>query len=108
MGQTPTYHPLIPRVAPASLLSVVVPVYSEQTVVPILREAVDHVGRRAAARGQIGLVNDGSTDRTIDAWRLLAWANEGGRVVVIGTGEKLRASGRHYRHSAQTRRRVTR
>ncbi|HEV7301016.1 MAG TPA: glycosyltransferase family 2 protein [Tepidisphaeraceae bacterium] len=76
-----TYHPLIPRPAPA-LLSVVIPVYNEQEVVPILR---DHLTAWAAAQPyaiEIVLVNDGSTDRTIDA--LLTWANEDKRVVVIG------------------------
>jgi len=81
MGQSPTYHPLIARPAPR-LLSVVVPVYNEQAVVPILREQLTAWASAQPYAIELVLVNDGSTDRTIDT--LLAWANEDGRVVVIG------------------------
>jgi glycosyltransferase involved in cell wall biosynthesis len=79
MGQT--YHPLIPRPAP-SLLSVVIPIYNEEEVVPILRAELTSWMATQPYAVELVLVNDGSTDRTIDA--LLAWGADDARVMVIG------------------------
>jgi dolichol-phosphate mannosyltransferase len=64
------------------LLSIVIPVYNEAEVVPILRSELSTWTDAQPHETEVVLVNDGSSDRTIDA--LLAWAADDGRVTVIG------------------------
>lgn len=76
-----TYHPLIARPAP-KVLSIVIPVYNEQEVLPVLRTRLSAWATAQTYALEFVLVNDGSSDRTIDL--LLAWSQEDDRVKVIG------------------------
>jgi glycosyltransferase involved in cell wall biosynthesis len=75
-----TYHVLQPRPYPARL-SVVIPLYNEEEMAPALRREVEAFA--TAVRGEIEmvLVNDGSSDRSLDA--LLEWAQADARVKVL-------------------------
>ena len=77
----PTYHPLVPRIPP-ELLSIIIPLYNEQEVVPELRRRMTAVIDGLDCRSELILVNDGSSDRTIDL--LLQWAADDSRVHVLG------------------------
>lgn len=68
------------RAAPA-FLSLVVPLYNEEQIVPHLRRRLSEVLPRIAAGVEIILVNDGSHDAT--GAELLRWAAEDNRVRVI-------------------------
>jgi polyisoprenyl-phosphate glycosyltransferase len=75
-----TYHLLQPRAYPAKL-SIVIPIYNEEEMVPVLRtELMEFVGQ-VRQDVEVILVNDGSTDRTLDG--LLEWARADGRVKVL-------------------------
>ncbi len=63
MGQT--YHVLTPRPAP-SLLSVVVPVFDEEEVIPLLLDRLLKVLAATGLRWEVILVNDGSSDRSVE------------------------------------------
>ncbi len=75
-----TYHILRPRSGPA-LLSLVVPMFNEEAVVSFLRAEVETFMREVSAQTEVILVNDGSSDRTID--KIVAWAAEDRRIKVI-------------------------
>jgi dolichol-phosphate mannosyltransferase len=72
---------LIPRPAPA-LLSWVIPIYNEENVLPLLRDRLEAVTERLPCPSEIILVDDGSTDRSLDF--LLRWASEDERCRVLG------------------------
>jgi dolichol-phosphate mannosyltransferase len=77
-----TYHPLTPRPRPG-LLSLVLPVYNEQEMVPILRQRLTALAE--SLRGvqcEFVFINDGSADRTLDA--LASWAAVDDRVRIFG------------------------
>ncbi|MGA2500779.1 MAG: glycosyltransferase family 2 protein [Tepidisphaeraceae bacterium] len=76
-----TYHPLVAR-KPPELLSIIIPLYNEQEVVPELRRRMTAVLDALDCRSELILVNDGSGDRTIDL--LLQWAADDSRVHVLG------------------------
>ncbi|HLL88098.1 MAG TPA: glycosyltransferase, partial [Tepidisphaeraceae bacterium] len=77
-----TYHPLTPRPRPG-LLSLVLPVYNEQEMVPLLRQRLTaFAGELRGVRCEFVFVNDGSSDRTLDA--LAAWATVDDRVRIFG------------------------
>jgi polyisoprenyl-phosphate glycosyltransferase len=59
-----TYHLLFPRSAPG-LLSIVIPVYNEEDVLPLLIGRVRELLDKIACPVEVILVNDGSTDRTV-------------------------------------------
>lgn len=75
-----TFHILQPRPYPG-LLSLVIPMYNEEAVVPHLRSAVEQFMAEVSGDTEIILVNDGSTDETLA--RIAAWAREDSRVKVI-------------------------
>ena len=75
-----TYHILQPRPSPARL-SLVIPVYNEEAAVDFLRAEVERFMGEVASEMEVILVNDGSSDRTID--KIVAWAAEDRRIKVI-------------------------
>lgn len=75
-----TYHRLTARPLPA-LLSIVIPIYNEEEMIPILRPALTTFLDSLPFPTRLVLVNDGSTDQSI---RLLEeWAAADTRVQVI-------------------------
>jgi len=75
-----TRHLLRPRVRPARL-SLVIPMYNEESVVPLLREALEHFARELTSELELVLVNDGSSDQTLSY--LAEWAAADARVRVL-------------------------
>lgn len=61
----PPYYPLVPRPLP-SLLSVVVPVYNEEEVLPLFLERLRACADRWPWSTEVLFVNDGSGDRSIE------------------------------------------
>jgi glycosyltransferase involved in cell wall biosynthesis len=78
--RNPSFHLLQPRPHP-SLLSLVVPVYNEEAMVPLLRQALEQFMSEVAGDTEIILVNDGSSDSTLE--QIAAWATEDPRVKVL-------------------------
>jgi hypothetical protein len=72
-----TYHLLSPRPYPARL-SLVFPIYNEETVIPFLRREIEAFVDQAKSETEVVLVNDGSSDKSLDG--LLAWASENSRI----------------------------
>lgn len=75
-----TYHILQPRPYPAKL-SLVIPMYNEEPVVPLLREALERFMNELPCRTEVLLVNDGSSDGTLGL--IAEWARQDPRVKVI-------------------------
>lgn len=75
-----TYHILQPRPYPAKL-SLVIPMYNEEPVVPLLREALERFMNELPCRTEVLLVNDGSSDGTLAL--IAEWARQDPRVKVI-------------------------
>ena len=75
-----TYHLLEARPYPAKL-SIVIPVYNEEEMVPVLRAELEEFAGQVRGDTEFILVNDGSSDRTLDG--LLEWANADRRVKVL-------------------------
>jgi dolichol-phosphate mannosyltransferase len=61
----PTYYPLLPRPLP-KLLSIVVPVYNEEEVLPLFLARIRACIDRWPWSTEVLLVNDGSADRSIE------------------------------------------
>jgi dolichol-phosphate mannosyltransferase len=78
---TPTYHILSPRSLP-ELLSIVIPIYNEQDVLPELRRRLTACAEALACEVEIILVNDGSRDRSLEF--LAKWAQADERAKVLG------------------------
>jgi polyisoprenyl-phosphate glycosyltransferase len=74
------FHLLKPRPYP-SLLSLVVPVYNEEAVVPLLRSALEQFMSKVSCETEIILINDGSTDSTLE--QIAGWAEQDTRVKVV-------------------------
>ena len=66
-----TFHILQPRPYPAKL-SLVIPMYNEEAVVPFLRKALEQFIGAMLCEIEIILVNDGSSDSTLAA--ISSWA----------------------------------
>ncbi len=75
-----TRHLLTPRRSPA-LLSIVIPVYNEQEVLPALRARLTACIDTLPCEVEVLLVNDGSTDGTLDV--LHDWACADPRINVL-------------------------
>ncbi len=76
------YHVLKPRPAPA-LLSVVVPIYNEQEVIPLLLERLEKALATTGCPWEAILVNDGSSDRGIELLLAAAQRDAGFKVVSL-------------------------
>lgn len=63
------------------LLSVVLPMYNEQSVIPHLRGAFDHFMTEVRGETEVILVNDGSTDSTLT--EIVTWAYQDPRIKVV-------------------------
>jgi polyisoprenyl-phosphate glycosyltransferase len=81
---------LIPRRQPA-LLSIVIPLYNEQEMVPLLRRHLQSILEKSPCPWELILVNDGSSDGTLAALR--QWAAEEPNVVAL-------ALSRNFGHQA--------
>jgi dolichol-phosphate mannosyltransferase len=79
-NQSETFHILQPRPYPG-VLSLVIPMYNEEAVVPFLRPALEQFMSEVPCETEIVLVNDGSSDKTLAG--IAAWAKEDPRVKVI-------------------------
>ena len=79
-GERRTYHILRPRPYPGKL-SFVIPMYNEELVVHHLRAELDKFLHEVPARTEVVIVNDGSSDRTID--ELASWAEQDPRIKVL-------------------------
>ena len=75
-----TYHILRPRRGP-SRLSFVIPMYNEEVVVDFLRAELERFMSEVPSEMEVILVNDGSSDKTID--KIARWASEDRRIKVI-------------------------
>ena len=71
---------LQPRSYPPKL-SLVIPMYNEEAVVPFLRSAVARLVSESAGETEVVLVNDGSTDSTLG--QIVEWAKQDARVKVV-------------------------
>ncbi|MDF3819104.1 glycosyltransferase family 2 protein [Leptospira sp. 96542] len=71
---------LQPRKFP-SLLSIIIPCYNEELVIPHLRNRMTHFLKKLSSRVEVILVNDGSSDNTI--FSLAQWAESDGRIKVV-------------------------
>ena len=82
MMSTPrqTFHILQPRPYPEKL-SLVIPMYNEEAVVPLLRAAIEQFMSEVHCDTEVILVNDGSSDATLE--RIAGWANEDPRIKVV-------------------------
>ncbi len=72
---------LLQRRPPPSLLSLVIPMYNESSVVPHLREALEDFMSELRGETEVILVNDGSTDSTLA--QIAAWAYDDPRIKVV-------------------------
>jgi len=79
MGQT--FHRLVPR-PPPRLLSLVIPTYNEQSMIPLLRPILTDFLAALPYPAEAIFVNDGSSDQTLEL--LLEWASVNPNVKVLG------------------------
>jgi polyisoprenyl-phosphate glycosyltransferase len=75
------YHVLSARPDPV-LLSIVIPAYNEQEVLPELRKRLTGFLTTLPCGAEVVVVNDGSSDRTLPM--LLEWADADPRIKVLG------------------------
>ena len=75
-----TFHLLQGRPYPGKL-SLVIPMYNEAAVVPLLRTALEEFLREIPGETEVILVNDGSHDSTLE--QIAQWAGEDRRVKVV-------------------------
>jgi glycosyltransferase involved in cell wall biosynthesis len=78
--QKQSFHLLTAREYPPKL-SLVIPMYNEEAVVPLLRAALDRFMADLRGEAEVILVNDGSTDSTLAG--IAGWADEDPRVKVV-------------------------
>jgi glycosyltransferase involved in cell wall biosynthesis len=71
---------LQPRPYPARL-SLVIPMYNEELVIPYMRTALEQFMTELPAETEVVLVNDGSTDSTLK--QIVEWAHQDVRVKVV-------------------------
>ncbi len=79
-SQHQTVHLLHPRPYPG-LLSLVIPMYNEEAVVPHLRGALEAFTGEVLGETEVILVNDGSSDSTLP--QIAGWAAEDPRVKIV-------------------------
>ena len=78
--QNNTRHLLKPRPYPAEL-SLVIPMYNEEAGVDLLRAGIERFSREIRCGLEVVLVNDGSSDGSLDA--VARWAYENPRIKVL-------------------------
>ena len=78
--ETTTQHLLEARPYPA-LLSLVIPVYNEEAMIPHLRSAIEEFAGKLSGELEVVLVNDGSADASLH--HLAEWASVDSRIRVI-------------------------
>jgi len=76
-----TNDPLLQQRPYPSLLSLVIPMFNEQSVVPHLRHALEQFMKEIGGETEVVLVNDGSRDSTLA--EIVAWAYEDPRIKVV-------------------------
>lgn len=76
-----TYHHLEKR-TPARIISLVIPCYNEEAMIPKLRSALTGLMNSLPCKVEAIFINDGSLDATIK--HLCDWANDDLRIKVIG------------------------
>src|SRR3954463_9617377 len=76
-----TYHVLEGRALP-TLLTIVIPAYNEQEMIPLLRDKLTALLEELPCDAEALFINDGSSDRTLPM--LIEWANEDSRIKVMG------------------------
>jgi dolichol-phosphate mannosyltransferase len=81
VSANPVRHRLEPP-SPLGFLSFVIPVYNEEAMIPLLRRELTAFIDTLPYATQVVLVNDGSTDRSLDL--LAEWAERDRRVTVLG------------------------
>jgi len=69
------------RRAPPKLLSIVIPLYNEEEVLPLLRAELEMLCEQLPVPVEAVLIDDGSNDRTLDL--MCAWASEAPHVKAI-------------------------
>src|ERR1700689_3838796 len=74
------YRLLQPRPYPARL-SLVIPMYNEGLVVPFLTSGLEQFMTELRGEAEVVLVNDGSTDSTLQ--QIVEWAQRNQRVKVV-------------------------
>src|SRR5271157_1340549 len=75
-----TYHLLERRPYPA-VLSLVIPMYNEESVVDLLRADIDKFLNEVGCETEVLLVNDGSSDQTLP--KIAAWAATDNRIKIV-------------------------
>jgi dolichol-phosphate mannosyltransferase len=75
------FHPLTTRPDPA-LLSMVIPVYNEAAMLPILRRELSAFAEALSTACELIFVNDGSSDNSLQ--QLLEWSREDPRIKILG------------------------
>ena len=75
-----TYHLLERRPYPATL-SLVIPMYNEESVVDLLRAEVSKFLEEVRCETEVLLVNDGSSDKTLP--KIAAWAAADSRIKIV-------------------------
>ncbi|MGO9112921.1 MAG: glycosyltransferase family 2 protein [Thermoguttaceae bacterium] len=78
----PNTYQILKRRGFPQLLSLVIPLYNEHELVPILRAQLDDFLAELPCPVEVVLVNDGSSDRTLD--QLMDWAATDTRIKVLG------------------------
>src|SRR5262249_327406 len=73
---------LLERRPMPGLLSFVIPMYNEARLVPLLRPRLERLFRSLACPAEVILVNDGSSDHTLEL--LLEWSATDPRIRVLG------------------------
>ncbi|HSI87163.1 MAG: glycosyltransferase family 2 protein [Candidatus Methylacidiphilales bacterium] len=73
---------ILERRPPPELLSLVIPCYNEEAVLPVLRQELAAFLKKLTVKVEIVLVDDGSRDRTLEL--LLQWCREDPSVRVLG------------------------
>ena len=81
MSMAPTKNPHLDARPYPPRVSLVIPVYNEAEVLPILRDRLSQVADSLPASLEILLVNDGSSDGSMEA--LVEWAQQDRRVKVL-------------------------
>ena len=79
-GMSQDYCLLPPRPYP-SRLSLVIPMYNEESVLPFLRRAIERLMAEVRSEVEVVLVNDGSTDSTLRL--IIDWARDDPAVKVV-------------------------